>query len=499
MEKLASPPFISMPDRHLFILFAVTIAWMPLPAGSNWPWAWVVLQMMILTIAIGWILLYTKGQVALTNPLIQAQPVIIMLGIWSLWIIVQLLPLPISWIQLIAPHTAQLAQQAAEIVTLPITTTTISVDPHLTFQKLMQTLALVIFFVLALLLLNTRTRIKWILWLIVYSALFQAVFGSLMTLSGIEYHLFGAKEHNIGVATGTFINRNHLAGYLEMALAIGIGLLLSQMRSKTYQSWRQKLRDWIGVILEKKMQLRLILAILVIGLVMTHSRMGNSAFFSSLLISGFIWIFLSGRRPKRTTIYLFVSLILIDLYIVGTWFGFEKVVERLEGTSVVTETRYEVVKSLMKAIPDYGVSGSGLGTFKTVYPSYKDSQLMSSYLYAHNDYLQFVLEGGGAVLLLAVVVMASVLTAYRAMRTRRDPLYRGIGFASLMGVVAILIHSMVDFNLQIPANAIMFMLLLALAWIGCYGEKSRRLTTKVALKPASNTQTKASRIVEEVN
>ncbi len=461
-----------MPDRLPFTLFAITIAWMPLPLGSNLPWAWILLQMMVFITATAWLVLYKNGHVVLTKPLLRARPALIMLAIWLSWIIVQLLPLPVAWLVLIAPHTAQLAQQAAEVTQQPITTATISINTHVTFQKLMLSLSLVLFFVLTLLLLNTRARVKWILWLVVYSALFQAVFGSLMTLSGVEYNLFGAKQHYIGVATGTFSNRNHFAGYLEMSLAIGIGLLLSQMRSQVTHNWRQKLRNWVGVILEKKMQLRLILAVMVIGLVLTHSRMGNSAFFTSLLISSFIWIFLAGRRPKRTTIYLFISLILIDLYIVGAWFGIDKVVQRLKETSLATELRDEVDISLIQAIPDYGVTGSGLGTFKTLYPSYKDSDINVSFFYAHNDYLQFILEGGIAALLLAAVVIIALLKAYRAMRVRRDPLYRGVGFASLMGIVAILIHSTVDFNLQIPANAMMFMLLLALAWIASHGNKS---------------------------
>jgi O-antigen ligase len=463
-----------MPDRHLFYLFLFTLIWMPLPAGSNWPWAWIVLQMLVFVTAFGWLIVYGNEKITLTKSFLKAKPVIVMLALWLCWVLIQTLPLPTPLVELLSSHSARQTLDAAQFIEKDPGFISVSVDPYQTFQKFMLSAALVVFFLLALVLLNSRERIKLTLWVIVYSALFQAVFGSLMALSGVEYHLFGPKQHNLGLATGTFINRNHLAGYLVMSLTVGIGLLLSQLRTKRHQILQQQLRDWLGVILGKKMQLRIILAILVIGLVMTRSRMGNSAFFISLLACSFLWVFLSRRRPTTSVVVLFVSLIVIDLYIVGTWFGFEQVVERMEHSSVDIEKRGDIGKSVMIAIPEFGLSGSGLGTFKTVFPNYKDSGIQVSYLYAHNDYLQFILEGGLAVLLLFAILVMTIFTAYMAMRVRKDPLYRGIGFASLMGVIAILIHSAVDFNLQIPANAMMFVLLLALAWIGRYGVKHER-------------------------
>jgi O-antigen ligase len=86
--------------------------------------------------------------------------------------------------------------------------------------------------------------------------------------------------------------------------------------------------------------------------------------------------------------------------------------------------------------------------------------------YAHDDYTQLVAENGViGFLLLGAIVVVSLIAALRAQWRRRDPLMRGMAFASIMGVTAILIHSSVDFNLQIPANAMMFVVLLALAWI----------------------------------
>jgi len=77
------------------------------------------------------------------------------------------------------------------------------------------------------------------------------------------------------------------------------------------------------------MRLRLYLVMMVIALVLTHSRMGNVAFFFSLLIAGIIGLLLSRRAP-RSTVILLTSLIIIDMFIVGAWFGIDKVAQRLE-------------------------------------------------------------------------------------------------------------------------------------------------------------------------
>ncbi|NRA18519.1 MAG: hypothetical protein HRU04_23780 [Oceanospirillaceae bacterium] len=66
--------------------------------------------------------------------------------------------------------------------------------------------------------------------MIVASELFQAVYGSLMTMLGIEYTFFLKKESYIGVATGTYINRHHLAGYLVICLSLGLCIMIASWK-----------------------------------------------------------------------------------------------------------------------------------------------------------------------------------------------------------------------------------------------------------------------------
>ena len=118
------------------------------------------------------------------------------------------------------------------------------------------------------------------------------------------------------------------------------------------------------------------------------------------------------------------------------------------------------------------VTGTGAGSFYSTYPMYDTGEVAPGfYQHAHNDYLQFASEFGLAALALLVFsVLASLRAAVSAQIARRDRLLQGMGFAATMAIVALLIHSAVDFNLQIPANAAMFIILMALAWVCRYCE-----------------------------
>src|SRR5207302_11416286 len=110
------------------------------------------------------------------------------------------------------------------------------------------------------------------------------------------------------------------------------------------------------------------------------------------------------------------------------------------------------------------------GVFYAVYPMYTGADVVTYFTrHAHDDYQQFACEFGlffAAVL--GAVVLASLWTAIRAQLKRRDQQLQGMGFAATMAIVALLIHSAVDFNLQIPANAAMFVVMLALGWVSRY-------------------------------
>ena len=455
-------------DRTIFVLFLLLLAWAPIPLGSNRLWASAILEVGLFSLAIAWLWLYGLGRVQLHAPIRRAWPAILLFACWLAWLAIQIVPLPRDWVQMISPTRAHLPtpEPASAILTL-------SIDPNASLGFLLTSCAYVAAFCLTLALLRRRDRLKTIAIVIVAAGLIQALLASFMHLAKLNYEVFFTAFSHIDSAHGTFVNRNHLAGYLEICLAVGIGMMIATLKGGSAQSWKQRLRDTAGWLLSTRVLLRISLVVMVIALVMTRSRMGNAAFFASMLIAGVIGLATS-RHATRSTVILLVSLIIIDVFIVGTWFGVENVIKRYEQTTIYrelqpsggsVEERLEPGLYALNMLEDYPLTGSGGGTFYAAFPKYRPSVISAYFDYAHNDYVQFATDAGVIGLgLLGLIVLSTLVVALRTLYERRDPLCRGIAFGATMGIIAIMIHSWVDFNLHIPANAFTFVVLLALAW-----------------------------------
>src|ERR1700730_18260067 len=439
-------------DGFLFHAFLALLLWMPLPFGSNVAWAWSLMEVWVFLIAGLWLVQYYRGKLSLNHPFVRAWPVTACLLATLLWIVLQALPLPAGVLGLLSPR-------ALEIHSTTHSYPSLSLDVYATRQAALQTLAYLLFFCLTLLLVNNKPRIRLLAQAIILGGVFQAAYGSLMTLSG----------QDAGVATGTFINRNHLAGYLEMCLAAGVGLMLAELSSTRAAGWRDSARQLLRTLLGNKARVRLALVVMVTGLVLTRSRMGNVAFFASLTGVGAFYL-LAVRKLSGRTITFFASLLVIDLLVVGNFFGIGKVAERIQQTSLDSEGRVNTDRDALAMLRDFPLTGIGAGSFHAVYPMYTSAVVVTGFTrHAEDDYLQFACELGLVfAAVLGAVVLASLWTAIRAQLKRRDPLLQGMGFASMMAIVALLIHSAVDFNLQIPANAAMFVVMLALGWVCRY-------------------------------
>ena len=470
-------------EQRLFYGLLALLVWLPLPLASNRIWAEALFEILVALLAVLWLWGWQRKAVMPGVAFTNAKPMLWLLLMWLLYLALMLLPLPLTWRLILSPESANLYTEAGVNGWAPL-----AVYPYEGFLYWMKSVAYALLFVLVLLLVNSKQRLVLLAYTLVLSGLFQAFFGSMMTLSAVEYGFFVKKESYLEFATGTFVNRNHLAGYLEMTLAIGIGLMMaSSSTEEKIRSWRQRLLSVIRLLLSPKMVLRLMLAMMVIALVLTRSRMGNTAFFASMLAAGFICLLVfraqSGsvrqmfsRRETRATVILLSSLMVIDLFIVGAWFGVEKVMARIEQSSTVKDAdRIEVSRGTIKLWQDYPLLGSGGGSFHMTYPRYRSEAIALSYDHAHEDYLEILADTGIVGLsLLGLMVLLSFFAALAALRRRHDPLMRGMAFASMMGIIALLIHSTVDFNLQIPANAATFMVILALGWISLNLDKRTR-------------------------
>ena len=433
----------------MFFLALALIVWAPLPLGSNRDISMALLVVWVALIMILWcvdVLMHHQPgsrRFALFEFRPMNRIVWVMLG---LLLLVQLW-VGLQWILGWSQH------------------------PFQTFRAFLLGVTYSLFFFIILVVFYSRSRLLWLVGALVFSGTLQAfmgisrVFGEFVWLS----EWLGLPVTG-GTASGSFVNRNHFAGYLEMTLALGIGLMLA-LRTGEGWSWR----NLLALLLSQKLVIRLALIVMVIGLVMSQSRMGNMAFMISLLLVGAVFVLTIPTHRLRNGLIL-LSILLIDVLVISQYFGLERLKDRIVSTEVsvslergqlvfnVDDLRALAWEQAQPLAQANVLTGVGAGGYEVAFMPYAGLRFGSHFDHAHHDYLQFFIELGfiGFLPLLLFVLLALGL-AVKSLMFHQSLFRSGLGFGVAMALVSIAIHSFSDFNLQIPANALTFVTVCALA------------------------------------
>jgi len=409
-------------DKIQFYVLLILIFWISLPNGSNYKWGYAIVEIISFLLLLNWIWIHSdKYNFKQLKPY---RTLLICIGLFQIWTFIQQIIIPLNWLNIISPITSDNFRATGALVG------SISVDPNNTFIELFKGCSYLCILFLTLVLTTSEKRLRLLVTVMFIAGLYQALYGQFLVLTKAD-HLFFENPRWIGIATGGFISRNHYANFLLLTLSIGIGLLVSSLISKKSSNMHSKMRVWLNTLFSEKALLRTGLTFMVIALVMSRSRMGNTAFFISMTFTGiFAMAFL--KNKTRSLMWLFGSMLIIDILIVSSWFGLEKVQQRLETTSAEQESRDEVVKYGIELVKQQPLVGYGGGSFNTSFQTVQGPGINLYYYYAHNEYLQFSAEYGlPATLMLGYLVLLSLWHAQYALRNRRSNLMRGMAFASM--------------------------------------------------------------------
>jgi hypothetical protein len=294
---------------------------------------------------------------------------------------------------------------------------------------------------------------------IVALATFEAAYGAAEYLSGHQ-HIFGyAKRFYLEEATGTFINRNHFAGFLAMALPFAVAFFQSEERERTSPpAWRRRLLNLARPTSLRRVLAGFCIALIWCGVLLSYSRAGLAVSLVSALAASAV------SQRRRRAIWLLTLTLSVPL-LVMLWHDVRPPAERLGelgGDVQARGGRLAVWRATLEMVPSYGLVGSGLGTFEEVFAIHEPAEITRHYDHAHNDWLQCLLEGGyGALLVCLSIVFATFYPTRAGPGVRlRDRVH---AIAPLAGLIAIALHSLVDFSLRIPAVAVLASVLVGLA------------------------------------
>jgi O-antigen ligase len=336
-------------------------------------------------------------------------------------------------------------------------TSSLSMDVEATRGAVAVIFFLFVSFLIAANFFDTPQRLRTLANFLIIFGLALAVFALVQhfTWEGKLYWVRPASSAGAGTG-GPFVNRNHFAGYMEMLIPIPVALALSR-------ATRGETRVFYGFAA----------AIMSIAEAASLSRGGMVSLAAGLLFLAAIsaWRSRDGSHPERKYSFslrpAFLVVVMLGAIAAGVvWVGADfDILKRITHDPLTTSSatdRRGVWGDTLMIFGAHPILGTGLGAFETVYPIYGRGDGSFVIQFAHNDYLQVLSDSGivgGAIALWFIIVIArAVMQVTRS----ADPFLRALGLGSAAGVFALLVHSLFDFNLQIPSNALLFLLLAAI-------------------------------------
>jgi O-antigen ligase len=302
-------------------------------------------------------------------------------------------------------------------------------------------------FYLTIHLTRTRSQLRTLIYIIIGVATFLAVFGLFKRFGANPFPWwdYGDLRYTPEVLSSTYGNRNHLAGYMEMAIPLCLGLFMLGYRGG-------------------KLFLIFYLTILLFSaLILTLSRGGWIGMLCGLIFMSVSLFYSEYFRYRKTLIGSIAGFIILALIILASTPVVERIMTLEQNVQEPSfEGRARAWGGVMDMIGDYPILGSGPGTFATVFTQYQPPGQAARYFYAHNDYLHFISETG--LILIPIIIWMAIALYRKGFHKFKNPsrLIRGTTLGAMTGITAILVHSIGDFNLHIPANVILFTILSAI-------------------------------------
>ncbi len=430
----------------------VLILWTPLPFASVGPDA--VFGIEIFAIVLGaaaWTIVLLDRNAFPRPARVAMVPALALLLIGVL----QLVPLGQGWSALVAPRVHEVRELIGQ--TVPIgPPSRASLTPAAGIDALSRLAAYVWIAFAAAVGLRTRSALRWVAITIAVSASLQGLYGAFELLSGRQHILGYAKEFYTNEATGTFVNRNHFASYLAMAMPLTLALLTNPISGARFPGWRQRLLRLLDGRVLLRALLLAALGCIWIGVVLSYSRAGLAVAVIGTAIAGF------GLWGRRLLFWLLVG----SLAIPTVFLLYQDVRApgaRLSDLAVDARSdrgRLPVWRETTRIAIDHWAIGTGFGSFDAAFPLYRPASIHVRWNHAHNDWLQAAAEGGW---LTPILLLAIGVPVFRRRAGRSSSrLARAIRLGALAGLLAVALHSLVDFPLKIPAIAVLAAILIGI-------------------------------------
>ncbi len=317
---------------------------------------------------------------------------------------------------------------------------------YLTRLELLRFGAYLIIFFLSVQVFRERPDLKKLAWFLIFFCFGVSLFGIIQHFTS-EGALYWLRPLKVGDPFGPFVNRNHFAGFVELTLPIGLAMLV----------FRGVQRDGYPLVG--------LLSIVPAGaLILSGSRGGIVSFAFEIAV---LWLLARGKQASERPQFVGIGIVALAALALVAWLGAGRAIERFSTIhigEVTVDRRVSMFRGAAHIFEDHPIMGVGLGALVAAYPRYEtvyDGKLVD---HVHDDYIEMLAETG---LLGGICGLAFLWILFREAKScyaaEQGHFSRALHAGAVAGLCGMLLHSFVDFNLHIPSNALLFLLLAHLA------------------------------------
>ena len=433
------------------------VAWGVLAFGAVYPWAFVPL--FLGGAALGCVMLLRRKDTG-TDALMALALALLVAAVG-----LQLMPVPVSSIRWISPETDVVLRRYAVGYPASRNAYPLSIEPRATVLGLAAAGALS---ALLLGLVRALTREDTL-----QIARGVSVLGVVVAVVGVaQKAMWNGKIYGFwtpieaGDSFGPFVNRNHFAGWTLMALPLAIGYFCARVARgmRQIQPGRRNRLIWFSSAdASETILVGFFVVIMALALTLTMSRSGMLGLVAALVISG--W-FVARRQATGSRRVIVAGYLMFVALVAAGWAGFDRIAARFtESGAAEAGGRLGIWGDTWRLAGRFPIVGTGLNTYGVATLFYQTAEPTKRFTEAHNDYLQLLAEGGALVCIpAALAILAVAWTVHR--RFREVPVESSdywIRVGALTGVLAIAVQEVSDFSLQMPGNAVLFVVLLGIA------------------------------------